>query len=43
MLTKMCKINERITHFNMENTGLSLDLSEWGVLIKLKYDDWKED
>ena len=43
MIAKMCKINEWITRYNTENTGLSLDLSKWGVPIKLKYDDWKED
>ena len=43
MIQKVGKINKWITNYNMENTGLTLDLSKWGVPIKLKYDDWKED
>ena len=43
MIEKLAKINKWITNYNMENTGLTLDLSKWGVPIKLKYDEWKED
>ena len=50
LIEKIETINKWIANFNEKETGLSFDLSKWGVEgdilstteLKLKYGDWKE-